>query len=378
MRRFGLSAVVVGLLAGIAGCGGGSDEPVTVFPCPANQFVSGGACAQCPPGTVNPAGDDPAGADTSCEAVLCADDQFVRDHLCVPCPEGSNNEAGDDASGANTRCEDVLCGTDERVADNTCVPCEPGTVNVRGDDPARSDTSCDPLLCDAGQRVSMNECVDCPPGTDNDSGDDASGADTTCDPVLCDANERVESNLCVPCPVGTGNVPGDDATGDDTICDDSPADYFDCDPTICTATVGPSGATRYTYVIAGADHPTTDTAEGRCFFGPPGNDLIFEIDVTGFSQLTVDTCRVFTYSSDSSVAVFDEYPTSPTAGVLTCNEDADYSSFCAQVAPNGGGPPAPVSIPAGVTSVFVLVDEWNPGLYWDGYDAKTIDIELIP
>ncbi|MFT5359242.1 MAG: hypothetical protein ACI9KE_006485, partial [Polyangiales bacterium] len=61
----------------------------------------------CDPGTINDAGDDASGLDTSCDATLCGTDERVQSNACVACGAGTTNDAGDDASGADTSC-DVL------------------------------------------------------------------------------------------------------------------------------------------------------------------------------------------------------------------------------------------------------------------------------
>ncbi len=151
----------------------------------------------------------------------CGKDERVSGGACVECPTGTRNDAGDDSAGADTSCDSVLCAADERVETNECVACPAGSSNMAGDDASAMDTQCDGIMCPSNQRVANNACVECPVGTTNMAGDDASGQDTTCDPVLCARDERVQDNACIACPVGTTNIAGDDASGADTICEDA-------------------------------------------------------------------------------------------------------------------------------------------------------------
>lgn len=44
----------------------------------------------------------------TCDAPACEVDQYVFDNLCLACPPGTTNEAGDNPSGANTSCDAEL------------------------------------------------------------------------------------------------------------------------------------------------------------------------------------------------------------------------------------------------------------------------------
>jgi surface protein len=72
--------------------------------CGAYERVQDNACVACPPGTINAPGDDPAGADTACDARGCPLDHHVVNKTCVECGEGLTNLAGDDESGDDTEC----------------------------------------------------------------------------------------------------------------------------------------------------------------------------------------------------------------------------------------------------------------------------------
>ena len=197
-------------------CGDGADPDCA---CPANTFVDRNACVACPAGTTNPAGDDAAGVETTCDATLCAANEFVSSNVCTPCRPGTTNDAGDDASGDDTVCDAVICGVDEFVSANVCAPCLAGSNNDAGDVASGGDTTCDPIFCDEDEFVSEHVCTACAPGSSNESGDSALSGDTMCDAVLCASSEFVAANVCTPCAPGTTNAPFDDASGDDTMCD---------------------------------------------------------------------------------------------------------------------------------------------------------------
>jgi hypothetical protein len=76
--------------------------------CDKNFHVQNFACAACPLGTTNAAGDDPHHFDTTCQKTLCKVNEYVKDHECTPCEAVGvsllTNTAGDDASGKNTEC----------------------------------------------------------------------------------------------------------------------------------------------------------------------------------------------------------------------------------------------------------------------------------
>ena len=185
----------------ISGCGG-DVTPDPPAPCPADARVFNKLCMTCPAGTTNTPGDDPAGADTSCDAIICPADQHVVSNQCQPCAPGTTNRAGDDASQGDTRCAAKRCSLNEFVADNACSPCPAGYENAAGDDASGSDTACDAVRCAQNQAVTDNVCEPCPPGSTNDAGDDASGRDTDCD--LCPAGTfDPGGNVCAPCSEGS-------------------------------------------------------------------------------------------------------------------------------------------------------------------------------
>ena len=52
--------------------------------------------------------------------------------------------------------------------------------------------------------------------------------------------------------------------------------------------------------------------------------------------------------------------------------------FCAEVADSGGnGPPVPSPVPAS-NALFINIEEFNAGAYWNNTSTRQIDIELIP
>ncbi len=188
-------------------------------PCAADEHVVDHECIACEPGSTRDAGDDPAGDDTTCEAILCDEDEAVVDHQCIACEPGTANAAGDDATGDDTTCETVFCEIDEHVVDHECVACDEGSYNDAGDDATGDDTTCQLALCAENEHVVDGACVACMPGSTNAQDDDPSGPNTECDVEFCDENERVEAHACVACAGGI-NAPGDDPTGEDTTCCD--------------------------------------------------------------------------------------------------------------------------------------------------------------
>lgn len=200
----------------------GADTACDPVLCEANERVASNRCVACEPGTSNPAGDAATGDDTTCESARCETDERVTANACVACPPGSTNAADDDASGPDTECDRTRCAENERVVANACVACDPGSTNASDDDATGENTLCDPILCAVDQQVVSNACMACAPGNTNAAGDDATGGDTSCDPVICAVNERVASNACVACEAGTFNTAGDEATGGDTAGDSDP------------------------------------------------------------------------------------------------------------------------------------------------------------
>ena len=186
--------------------------------CAANERVQNQACASCPPGTTNDAGDKNVGADTQCDPVICGAHMRVQDHNCVQCVAGKENEAGDDASQSNTECDAVICEPNHHVAGNVCTACPAGHAHAGGDVQHGPDTSCDEVLCHTNERVQDHQCVACPPGSTNAAGDGVASGNTQCDSTICGANRYVSNHVCVLCPYQHYRAAGDDATGPDTAC----------------------------------------------------------------------------------------------------------------------------------------------------------------
>ena len=133
-------------------------------------------------------------ADTTCDTSSssgCAQNERVVSNACAACPVGTTNAAGDDPTGSDTTCDPILCGANLRVVNKDCVSCPAGTTNAAGDDASGADTNCDPILCGADQYVSSHVCTPCLTGSTNAAGDDASGADTTCDEPVYQASTKV-------------------------------------------------------------------------------------------------------------------------------------------------------------------------------------------
>ncbi|MDX9721041.1 MAG: hypothetical protein RBU37_09840, partial [Myxococcota bacterium] len=132
-----------------------------------------------------------------------------------------------------------------------------------------------------------------------------------------------------------------------------------CPVEFCTETVD-GDETTYTYTIPVDVHPVVDDAEGACFEGTPGRDLIVIVDTTGINAISASTCTGST-SADASLAIFDGDPTA--AGVeLACNED-NGAQACAAL----------TNIQVTGSSTYVLVDEYGTG-YWTNTTARSFSI----
>eukprot|EP01043_Picozoa_sp_COSAG02_P059471 COSAG02_NODE_7589_length_2945_cov_1.875264_1_plen_546_part_10 len=197
----------------------GADTSCQPILCAEDEYVSSHACESCPPGMTRLAGDDATQEDTLCQPILCAEDEYVSSHACESCPPGMTRPAGDDATQEDTLCQPILCAEDEYVSSHACESCPLGMTRLAGDDATQEDTLCQPILCAEDEYVSSHACESCPPGMTRPAGDDATQEDTLCQPILCAEDEHVVSHICKPCPAGTINAAGDDATQEDTTCE---------------------------------------------------------------------------------------------------------------------------------------------------------------
>ena len=118
------------------------------------------------------------------------------------------------------------------------------------------------------------------------------------------------------------------------------------------------------------------TAEATCFQGSSGRDMVHLLDMSGYASYSVTSCLF--NPGDSSIAVFDDDPTGP--GVqLACSEDAGgEGSYCSKVIdPNMGGA-APILTPVPATNeIFILIDEWISGIYWNGVTDRGWTVEML-
>ena len=158
-------------------------------------------------------------------AVLCAEDYHVSSNVCIPCLVGTINAAGDDASGGDTTCGE--CAEDYHVSsDNVCTACQDQVINnvtlhygnPAGDNVTGPETTCNFDLCAENYHVSDTGCTPCAAGKTSPGGDSEGGDNTECTATLCAEDEYVSSNVCTACAAGT-NAAGDDASGADTSCD---------------------------------------------------------------------------------------------------------------------------------------------------------------
>jgi hypothetical protein len=152
-----------------------------------------------------------------------------------------------------------------------------------------------------------------------------------------------------------------------------------CPAELCTfaAGAGPNGGDTFTYVLPGSAHPTVGDFGNvaACASYGNGRDLLLQLDATGYTNFTVNTCTAG--AGDSSVAAYDAAPATGT--MLGCNSDAlGGPSFCSKLgnpAVSGG---SPVATALNGNDLFVVVDEFSSAGYWNGTTTRTIVVELIP
>ena len=154
----------------------------------------------------------------------------------------------------------------------------------------------------------------------------------------------------------------------------------DCDPTFCTfaALAGPNGGDLCTCSLLGLQHPSSDDVVGSgasCNAFGDGDDLIINFNVAAYDAYSITTCEIT--PEDSSIAVFDGDPTG-VANELACGSDAVMEpNFCSEITDNGGnGPPLFASL-SGITTMWVQVDEFNNGAFWNDVDERVFQVELI-
>lgn len=175
-----------------------------------------------------------------------------------------------------------------------------------------------------------------------------------------------------------------DGDGCTAACQPEPITVEGCDPSFCalTAAAGPNGGDLCTCTFDGPDHPTLDAVpDASCFGGGSAPEVLFHFDLTagGYTAYAVDTCALAAAPyADSAVATFDANPLS--GGVeLACSDDANNEpSWCSKITDTDQGlPPTPAAGP-GSGHLWVQVDEWDQGQFWDGATSRSFTIELIP
>ena len=84
----------------------------------------------------------------------------MTDHTCVTCPPGTINDAGDQAGGPDTSCDHIICQTGMHVVASgdggfECAHCTNQKTNLPGDDASLGLSYCDPYpLVDASVTLS--------------------------------------------------------------------------------------------------------------------------------------------------------------------------------------------------------------------------------
>jgi hypothetical protein len=170
----------------------------------------------------------------------------------------------------------------------------------------------------------------------------------------------------------------DAACAADPVC--VPPVITNCDPTYCTMTAaaGPNGGDLCACDIPGIAHPTQNllTSTSGCSLFGSGYDLIMSFDVTAYTSFSATTCNAT--PQDSSIAVYDADPTT-NPPELYCNSDAiGELDYCSEMTDSGGiGAPLPTTKPPG-NILWMRIDEYSNGVYWDGITTRHIEVELIP
>jgi hypothetical protein len=166
----------------------------------------------------------------------------------------------------------------------------------------------------------------------------------------------------------------------DPLCA-GPVEYFDgCDLAYCTFTPagGPNGGDLCSCVFPASLHPVgNDLGDASCFGGTSGREMLWSLSLLGYTNYTVTTCNAGT--ADSSIGAYDGDPT--LGGVqVACDEDAaGEPNFCSEITDSGSGAAQGLPTPVPVSGeVWLVIDEWNVGSYWNGTSARTIDFEAIP
>jgi hypothetical protein len=300
----------------------------------------------------------------------CTDDCTYDISMC-------SSVCGDGIIDADEECEpDDLAGQD-------CV-----TLGLGFDDGV--------LACDAECLFDTSACVIMSCGNDNAEGaevcdgTDLRGEDCVSQgfgsgTLTCADNcGALDDSGCIPSEVCGNEL--DDDLDDLTDCADPDCDataqcagqlITDCDADFCTLTLGggPNGGDLCSCTVPAADHPAFDFVEdAACFFGNSGNELLFRF-TTAYDGFTASTCN--TNPGDSAIAVYATDPSIGGVPTIGCAEDAPGGpSFCSELAPNPAGPALPTPT-GGAAELWIQVDEYNLGNYWDGATARVIDIELV-
>ena len=165
----------------------------------------------------------------------------------------------------------------------------------------------------------------------------------------------------------------------DAACQPAVEMISGCDATFCTFTMaaGPNGGDLCSCSFPGPTHPQIDDImdPSSCSFFGGGRDLTIDFNAMGYTSFSVDTCAL---AGDSSLLVYDDAPSSGGVEIACSGDASGEPGFCAEVNDNGNsGPPGPAPVPMS-QRLFINVDEFSNGSYWNGNTTRQIDIELIP
>lgn len=178
-------------------------------------------------------------------------------------------------------------------------------------------------------------------------------------PETCDDGNLVEGDGC------------------DALCQQEPLEIRDCDPAWCTMAsgAGPNGGDLCTCTVSGVDHPQVGRFGPGCT-GADGFEVVFSFDRAAYARISASTCDTVA-GGDSILTLYGD---DPWAGAPSsaCDDDAAYEGYCSKVwDPGAAGVPAGlVGLPPGGARVYVAVDEYGEGAWWDGVNDRVAVFEL--
>ena len=150
---------------------------------------------------------------------------------------------------------------------------------------------------------------------------------------------------------------------------------------------GPNGGYLCRCTIPGYNHPTNapiyQPSSAPCsMWGTSGREILVTINtgslVSSSNRFSATTC--VGNKGDTSMAVWSgTYPSTSTSPLACSGDMPSYSwggdSWCSKLAEDKGSP-FPVNFSSGST-LYLLVDEYSQGGYWDRITTRTFEFELF-